>query len=531
MPLTLRALLASVLALPALALPTFATAGPTAAPTPAAIAAATQAELAPFLQQKLDWGPCQPFARTPDDTVTFADAKYDCTYLEVPIDYAHPDGKRAKIAMLRQKASDQAHRIGSLFTDPGGPGASGVSFLPSLARGLADSDLTRRFDLIGFDPRGVGASEPSIDCSTTAEVDAERAEDTVDTSPAGVARTESQYRDFAQRCAQRVGLDVLANVGTRDVARDLHLASLVVGDPALNYVGYSYGTAIGTEYAEQFPTAVRAMVLDGAVDPSLGPVESRTTQERGFQRAFDNFATSCAQQADCPLGADPSRASARLQQILRPLITRPLGADANGRTLDYNDAMTGVVDALYSDSLWPYLADGLTQVTVGAGDKLLRLADSYYERNPDGSYPNLNEAFRAVTCADTQPLTDRAQARQVSSEVLRLAPFEDAGTGPSDALDQCSFWPVPPTSTAGRVVAPGLPTVLVVSSTGDPATPYEDGVSLAGQLGARLLTVENDSHTVALQGTNACADDITIHYLVDVSLPAHDTRCVATNAS
>jgi pimeloyl-ACP methyl ester carboxylesterase len=512
------------------------TAGSAAALVAVAVAAvpAPAAEPAPspdgglqrFVAQELTWGSCGGFARSAAEQQAFADPRYDCAYLEVPLDYSEPDGETARIALLRQKALDPAARIGSLFVDPGGPGGSGVGFLPALAGLIGDGQVARRFDLIGFDPRGVGVSEPAIDCSDTAEVDAERVDLDLDTSPEGVAQTEAEYREFAQRCADRVGIDVLANVGTRDVARDLRIAHQAVGDEKLSYVGYSYGTAIGAEFAEQFPSAVRALVLDGAIDPAQDPVESRLTQSRGFQRAFDNFAAACVAQPGCALGTDLAAASARLQELLRPLITTPVAAGP-GRTLGYNDAMTGVLTAMYSQSLWPLLAEGLAQVTRGDGTDLLRLADSYYERGLDGSYSNLLEAFQVINCVDADRLTDRDVALDISRQSLEIAPFYDAGSGPSNALELCSFWPVPPTSEPGPVEAEGLPTVLVVSSTGDPATPYEDGVSLAEQMGARLLTVQNDGHTIALQGANPCADETATRYLVDLTLPAADANCAA----
>jgi pimeloyl-ACP methyl ester carboxylesterase len=480
----------------------------------------------PFLEQQLEWGPCAGLARTERDRATFADPRFDCAHLQVPLDYGDPDAETARIALLRQRALDPGARIGSLFVDPGGPGGSGVAFLPTLAGLIGDGEVAQRFDLIGFDPRGVGVSEPAIDCSTDAEVDAERADLDLDTSPEGVAQTEAEFQELAQRCADRVGLEVLANVGTRDVARDLRLAQEVVGDAQLSYLGYSYGTSIGAEFAEQFPGDVRALVLDGAVDPALGPVESRTAQSRGFQRAFDNFAAYCAEQPTCPLGTDVAAASARVQDLLRPLIDAPVPTTRDpGRVLGYNDGVNGLVQALYAESLWPPLLDGLVQLGRGDGTILLILADLYHQRAPDGTYGNLLEAFPVVTCADSDRLTDREVAREISRTNLELAPFLDAGYGPSDVLELCSFWPVPPTSEPGPVQAPGLPTVLVASSTGDPATPYEDGVSLAGQMAARLLTVENDSHTVVLQGANACADEVTTRYLVDLTLPAGDLTC------
>lgn len=490
-----------------------------------AAAATPDDGLGTFLDQKLTWGPCAAFAQAGGaDALT--DPKFDCTFLTVPLDYAHPEGRTAKIAMVRQKALDPAARIGSLFTNPGGPGGSGVTFLPSLAGGLGNSDLAKRFDLIGFDPRGVGFSEPTIDCSTTAEVDAERADLDIDSSPTGVAQTEDEWKDFAKRCADRVGVDVLAAVGTRDVARDLRIAYKVVGDQKLSYVGYSYGTDIGSEFSSQFPTEVRALVLDGAIDPAQEPVAARLTQSRGFQRAFDGFVKVCVTRPDCGLGADAAAASKKLQELFKPMITKPIPA-GEGRVLGYTDAMIGVIAAMYSQSLWGFLNQGLVQVAAGDGTNLLRLADAYYQRRSDGSYSNLLEAFQAITCVDRAPITDRAQQLSIAHQQNQLAPFADPGTGDSSALELCAFWPVPPTSKAGPVVAPGLPTVLVVSSTGDPATPYEDGVSLAKQLKARLLTVENDGHTVSLQGINSCADQIVVRYLLDLTLPAPDARCAA----
>ena len=491
---------------------------------PPAVAAQPADGLERFVGQQVAWAPCAGLARTDAERTVFADPKFDCAFLEVPLDYARPGGAVARIAMLRQKALNPAGRIGSLFTDPGGPGDSGVRFLPALAGLIGDGEVAQKFDLIGFDPRGVGVSEPTIDCSNTAEIDAERADLDLDTSPAGVAQTEAEYRELAQRCVDRVGLDVLANVGTRDVARDLRIAQHAVGDEKLSYLGYSYGTFIGAEFAEQFPTAVRALVLDGAIDPAEDPVESRLTQSRGFQRAFDNFATWCAAKPGCPLGTDVPAASPTLQKLFKPLITTPIPV-GGGRSLGYNDAILGVVTGLYSQALWEFLRTGLVAVTQGDGTNLLRLADAYYERKPDGSYSNLLEALPAIHCTDTDRITDRNVAREISRRSLELAPFLDAGYGPSDALELCSFWPVPPTSKPGPVQAPGLPTVLVVSSTGDPATPYQDGVSLAKQMQARLLTVENDGHTVALQAINGCADATTVRYLVDLTLPAVGSSC------
>ncbi|MDN5750286.1 MAG: alpha/beta hydrolase, partial [Pseudonocardia sp.] len=284
------------------------------------VVAGTPPGLEPFYGQELAWGPCAPFAVTAADAEAFADPVYDCTTVTVPLVYADPDGEQARIGVIRKKATGD--RIGSLLTNPGGPGASGMGFLPSLVGGLGQSPLAERFDLIGFDPRGVGASEPTIDCETDTERDEERADLDVDGSPAGVAKAEADARQFVERCVARVGLDVLANVGTRDVVRDLDIMRAALddeateGDEKLTFLGYSYGTFIGAEYAEAFPGNVRALVLDGAVDPAQSAVEGAVAQYAGFQFAFEAFAADCATRPDCALGSDPADAVAVLQGFL-----------------------------------------------------------------------------------------------------------------------------------------------------------------------------------------------------------------------
>ncbi|HEX8935718.1 MAG TPA: alpha/beta fold hydrolase, partial [Pseudonocardiaceae bacterium] len=217
-----------------------------------------------FYSQRVSWGGCRPFATTDRDRESFENPMFQCARVDVPLDYANPQGRTARLGLIRRPADSQPERLGSLLVNPGGPGASGMSAVASLAKAVNGTELGRRFDLVGFDPRGVGASEPKIVCRNTQEEDAERLDLDLDTSPAGVARTEDENRAYAALCTQRVGKDMLANAGTRDVARDLDVMRSALGDMKLTFLGYSYGTRIGTSYAEQFPGNVRAMVLDGA---------------------------------------------------------------------------------------------------------------------------------------------------------------------------------------------------------------------------------------------------------------------------
>jgi len=481
-----------------------------------------------FYGQNLSWTGCSSFATTPRDKKTYSDPGLQCAYLNVPLDYANPNGRVIKLGLLRRPASDQAHRIGSLVINPGGPGGSGMSTAASLVDAIANNDIGRRFDFVGFDPRGVGSSEPQVVCRTPAERDAERLMNlNVDTSPAGVERTEKQEQADNDGCLSRTGKDVLANIGTREVVRDMDVMRSALGDEKLTYLGYSYGTRIGASYAEAFPKNVRAMILDGAVDPAQDPVSQLIDQGRGFQKAFDAFAAWCAARPDCALGPDKNQAVSKFQSLVRPLINRP-AAVADGRKLSYTDATIGTVQALYLSDLWPTLNRGLQELAQGQGDTLMRLADVYYGRSQDGTYSTEMDVFQAVLCVDNPPIKDRNVARDVDAQYRKVAPFLDTGEPPSPALDNCAFWPVSPTGGPHVPKAPGLPTVMVISTTQDPATPYQAGVNLAKDINARLLTYEGTQHTAFLQG-DSCVDRAGVDYIADLQLPSEGTHCKPAN--
>jgi pimeloyl-ACP methyl ester carboxylesterase len=496
------------------------------------------AGLEKFYSQSLSWTGCASFAESPEDKIAYDKPELQCTYLNVPLDYANPGGREIKIGLLRRPASDQAKRIGSLVINPGGPGGSGMSTAASLAEEIATTDLGKRFDFVGFDPRGVGSSEPQVLCRTTETRDAERLMNlNVDSSPEGVARTENQLKADVEGCVSRTGKEVLANIGTREVARDLDVMRSALGDEKLTYLGYSYGTRIGVTYAEAFPKNVRALILDGAVDPEQDLISQLIEQGRGFQKAFDVFAAWCTEQPECALGKDKAQTTSRFQAMVRPLIDQPAPL-ADGRKMSYTDATIGTVQALYVSRLWPLLNQGLLQLSQGRtnGDCqplssqvtcLMRLSDIYYGREDDGSYSTQMDVFQAVHCADDPAIKDPNVARQVDADYRKVAPFLDSGQPPSPALDNCAFWPVPPTDGPHRPNAPGLPTVMVISTTQDPATPYQAGVNLAEDLKARLLTFEGTRHTAFLQG-NPCVDRAGITYLVTLELPDEGTRCKST---
>jgi len=464
----------------------------------------------------IEWSQCE--AASSDVRIP---AGAECGKLSVPVDYAKPDGDVARLAMIRFKATGE--KIGSLIVNPGGPGESGVNAAASLVGAIPDS-VRQRFDLVGFDPRGVGASTPAVWCNSDADNDRQRADDQVDYTPEGVAHIESETRDFVARCVEKMGDEFLANVGTSSVVKDLDAMRSALGDQKLTYLGYSYGTRIGSAYAEAYPQNVRAMILDGAVDPNADPVEADIRQAAAFQKAFDDYAADCGKSPRCPLGTDPAKAVDVYKDMVEPLVDNP-AKTRDPRGLSYSDAIVGTILPLYSPNLWRHLTQALTELKNGNGDTMLALADLYMGRDENGHYNNSTDVRVAVNCVDEPPVTDRKTVVDEDRRLREVAPFMSYGQFTGNApLGTCAFWPVPATSKPHQISAAGLPPVLVVSTTNDPATPYQAGVDLAKQLGGTLVTFNGTQHTVVFQG-NRCVDDIAAKYLVDVVVPPPSSTC------
>lgn len=463
-----------------------------------------------------EWGSCAPWVQNPAAIPTA-----QCRTVAVPFDWNSPDpqGAQAQLAVIRIPATGQ--RIGTLMINPGGPGASAVNTVAGMGAALAGSPLTDHFDLVGFDPRGVGHSTPELRCRTDAEIDAYRREPLADYSPAGVAHIEDVYRQFAQQCLDRMGAPFLANIGTASAVRDMDAVRAALGEEQINYLGFSYGTQLGAAYAEQYGDRVRTMVLDGAIDPSLDPITKNVRQVAGFQKAFEKYASDCAKSQDCPLGTDPAQFVGRYHQLVDPLVTTP-AATTDPRGLGYADTITGTGNALYSARYWPFLTSGLLGLARGTnpGDLLL-LADDYWHRDEAGHYQNLQDAFTAIRCVDAPFPTDPAAWADADRRVREAAPFlaygEFTGYAPRDI---CALWPVPATSAPHPVTGPGPGKVVVVSTTGDPATPYQAGVDLARQMGAALISFEGAQHTVVFNG-DACVDTAVLGFLVNQTSPGN----------
>jgi pimeloyl-ACP methyl ester carboxylesterase len=487
-----------------------------------------------YYTQRLSWGACAPYATTSDERQPYASSDVSCARLTVPMDYSKPDGKTITLGVLRKQATGQ--KQGSVIFNPGGPGASGMSIVATISEFDADPTLNRSFDLVGFDPRGVGASEPHIACQSDQQRDRDRAENwpgfMPTSTPGQVTAANDASKAFVHACVSTIsqqdsgnidGKAFLAQVGTTNVAKDVDVLRAVLGDRKLTYVGWSYGTSIGTQYAEQFPGNVRAMILDGAINPDVGSAQDSIDQTTAFQKAFDTFAAWCASRQGCPW-TSPGEANTRFQQLAQPLMTTPMPLP-DGRVLSFLDAVTGVSDALYSDYSWPHLLAALSDLAAGHGKALMALADDYNGRDTEGHYSTLLEAFTAIRCMDNNRITDKQAVLKLNRELLKAAPFQDNGQPVAAVFDTCAFWPVPPTMTPHVPDPKGLAPVLVISTTGDPATPYQDGVTLAKYLGGALLTVKGTRHTAFMLSGITCADRIGNDYLINLTVPSEGATC------
>ncbi|MGE2730339.1 alpha/beta hydrolase [Mycolicibacterium vaccae] len=447
-----------------------------------------------------------------------------CGTVSVPVDYTNPQGAQAQLAVIRVPA--QGDRIGVLMVNPGGPGASAVDTVAGMGAALLGTELLDRFDLVGVDPRGVGHSTPQLRCRTDAEFDEFRTHPMVDYSPAGVAQIEGILEGFAQSCLERMGPEFLASVGTATAARDMDVVREALGVEQINYLGFSYGTQLGAVYASRYPDRVRAMVLDGAVDPSLDPLAKSLRQQQGFQQAFERYAADCGQSPDCPLGTDPARFVERFHELVDPLVAQPAVTAKDPRGLSYQDALTGTASALYSPRYWTYLTSGLLGLQRGTDPiDLLLLADDYQQRDRNGNYKNRQDAFTAIRCLDSEFPKDPAVWADFDRRSRATAPFVAYGQYTGYApRDVCALWPVPPTPIVGAATTPGPGKVVVVSTTGDPATPYQSGVDLARQMGASLVSFEGVQHTVVFNG-DRCVDTAIMEFLVNSTPPPAGLRC------
>lgn len=460
-------------------------------------ATTTTATTAPN-RSTLTWTPC--------------DGGNECATLDVPIDYDKPGDGTLSLALVRQPARKPAERIGSLLMNPGGPGASAIDLVESSPLPAVLGD---RFDLVGFDPRGVGRSTP-LDCHS-------HLQEIYDADPTMEDAADVQHylavsRAFVDECEQKHKA-LLPHLGTVDVARDMDRVRAALGDEKLNYVGYSYGTSIGQQYARLFPTRVRAMVIDGVVDTSETGLQGAEGQAEGFSKALDAFIADC--DANTCLGQP---AGSVIDQVIAASEKQPIPAPGADRPATPGVVSLAIGQALYAEQQWPLLTRALQDGLAGDGTGLVRLADVYLQRNTDGSYSNGFEVYFGVSCTDAtwpkDPQVILAAAKATGKKYPRV------GEALVNDYVRCALWPVAPEPLVPiPTTIKGLPPIVVISTTNDPATPYASGVRVAEQVpDARLITNVGEGHTIFGQGKD-CVDDAVDAYLIELKAPTDGLRC------
>ncbi|PKQ35330.1 MAG: alpha/beta hydrolase [Actinobacteria bacterium HGW-Actinobacteria-11] len=462
-------------------------------------------DLLPFYSQELTWTECG--------------TGFDCTDVTAPLDWENPAAGDITLAVVRHRA--EGTPVGSLLTNPGGPGASGVDLVLNNLGFAVGADLIENFDVIGFDPRGVGDST-AVTCYDAPEMD-----DYLYGIPAaarGTAEWEDElldaHKSFAEACDANSG-GILPYITTVNAARDMDLIRAVLGDKQLNYLGYSYGTFLGATYAKLYPEKAGRLVLDGAIDPAVPGLEVGATQALGFESALRAYMQSCLDSGECPFAGTVDEAMADLGALLASVDRTPLQS-GDGRLMGADTLLTGIIAALYSQDNWGFLTQALDEALQGDPTSAFLLADFYNSRE-DGVYiDNSTEAFRAYNCMDYPVEDDPAAEAAIDAKIAEGAPtIAPYWSGP----DSCEVWPYPPTGTRGEIAAEGAGPILVIGTTNDPATPYEWSESLADQLEEGvLITRVGEGHTGYNKG-NICVDDAVEAFLLDDVVPEDGLRC------
>ncbi|MFD5409835.1 alpha/beta hydrolase [Streptomyces nojiriensis] len=506
---------------------------PTPTPTPTPVPTGGDDPLARFHAQRLRWGAC------PEKPVP---AEMRCAVAEVPLDYAAPGKGTVKVALGRLPATDPDRRIGSLLINFGGPGAPGLAGLAADPKAFAD--LGERYDLIGFDPRGVGHSDP-VSCGG--------AGDTAGDANADTATALAALRDDVKRCELNSG-PVLAHMGTVDVARDMDVLRRLLGDDKLNFLGFSYGSRLGAAYAALFPRDTGRMVLDG-VDTLTEPLmEQALVSARGQQRALDNFLASCARQSDCVYGTNTRTAREKVAALVERADTEPLVGD-DGTEVGGLVIVLAIGQALYSPSTWPALAKALAQAErehdpagllalLGLGTEPTDPTDPTDPTAPPdptdpaqagGSDPvpadNLAAALAAVNCADDpdrsiEKLTPAALEKEIDERAQEFLKVSRV-FGVPQLLSVLTCYGRPAgTDFIREIDHPGAPPMLLVGTRGDPATPYEWTEETAERLGSAVIVDhKGDGHTG--YSTSRCVQEYVDDFLIHGRLPSGTRSCPA----
>jgi pimeloyl-ACP methyl ester carboxylesterase len=461
--------------------------------------AETPTSLGVYYSQELQWQSCYE--------------DYQCADLLVPIDYTNLQTGTFNISVLKYPTTNKK-KLGSLIVNPGGPGGSGVDYAYA-AEYLFSPAILNAYDIVGFDPRGVSRSEPII-CLTDKELDANYASDAKPDNEKEFAQTLIDSKKFIQQCEEKN--KHLTSFSTANAARDMDILRQAVGDKQLNYMGKSYGTFLGTLYAQFFPNKVGRMVLDGAVDPIISDFQQSLTQAIGFDKAFAAFAADCNKRSDCPLPKDKNAAIELMKQLFKQAEKKPIASKSNNRILSESLMVLGTASALYDSATgWPDLRKAIEQAKKGQGVTFLKLADEYTGRLEDGTYrSNEFDSAAIIDCLDFKDKRSielmKTDAQTFADEAPLFGPYlAYSGLG-------CKYFETPKATTIAptRTANP----IVIIGTTGDPATPYQWAKGLNKILtNSVLLSLTGDGHTGQGQG-NTCIDSQVDGFYLKNSIPA-----------
>ena len=445
-----------------------------------------------YYAQELEWSECSD--------------GFECSSFSVPIDYANPADGAMQISVIRKLATGTA--LGSLILNPGGPGGSGIEYT-TYAEYVVSDTLRENFDIVGFDPRGVGFSTP-VECLDNEQTEEYIALDGSPDDQTEIDQAQAMSELFAQSCATN-SPDTYKFLDTISAARDVDILRELLGDEKLNWLGKSYGTFLGATYADLFPERVGRMLLDGAIDPTLTNEKLSYGQALGFELALTRFVDDCVTKSDCPLSASGAAGASEVGDLLIELDANPITLD-DGRLFTQAMGTLGVVGSLYDKQYgWPELRTNLGLAFDGDFSGLASSVDFYTGRQSDGSYKdNSNDAIAAVNCLDRPDRATTEQTVALASEWKKVAP--NFGEYLAWSNIGCSYWQAEATGVPKEITAPGTPTILVVGTVNDPATPYAWSQALAAQLSKGvLLTLDGDGHTAYYQGSK-CIDEIVDNF-------------------
>jgi pimeloyl-ACP methyl ester carboxylesterase len=447
-----------------------------------------------------------------------------CAFLAVPVSYTTPSEGTIQIAVIELPSTSDPSTARDLVVNPGGPGGSGLQFLRSAASYFS-SPLRQAFNIVSFDPRGVGESVP-VRCGSATFLRQWLAFDPVPVTKTQINQVIAEQKQFVKNCEASLPRDVLANLSTEVTAHDMDRLRAALGQPKLDYLGFSYGTYLGTLYANTFPDRVGTFVLDGALDPSVSLANRSLVQSKGFEVDLHDFFAWCATDGSCASqlpspSSDFARIEAETQSSRNPIVANLPSVLGGRQQLGYSMFSTGVASALYSTNTWPQLGQDLGAALNGNGTLLETLALSYAGFNTTtGAADNSIPAEVAILCLDLPP-PPLASYPALAKQFAQAAP--DFGAGQAWSSLPCNDWPVPATGRPMTVHLPRPEHILVVGSTHDPATPYVWAQALARQLGAELLTRTGDGHTAYF--ASSCAENDINNYLISQQAPPAGTVC------